>query len=193
MAHQQQGQYHEYPSGSPVVAASQGHLDYQMVYGLILLTFFASLILMSQNSRAEQQQASETIFVPDNLTFFNPLGEHAKNKKCKDPVPEMMDNEALYNSARDMQNTSIGASQRALNYQWLRAHQSQDNMHVGNKAFSKIIKMGLQSYWLGMKSGKPQIKQVAASVANTVNFNDDMSYDLKLSGNKFNLSVKYEF
>lgn len=193
MAHQKQGQYHEYPSEGRAIAAAPNRRDNQVVYGLILLTFFTGLIFISQASRAEQKQAAESIFVPDSLTFFNPLGEHAKNKKCKDPVPEMMDNEALYNSASDLQNTRIGASQRALNYQWLRAHQNQDNMHVGNKAFSKIIKMGLQSYWLGMKSGKPQLKKVAASVADTVNFNDDMTYDLKLSGNKFNLSVKYEF
>ena len=102
MAHQQQGQYHEYPSDSQAISAAPIRRDSQVVYGLILLTFFAGLILTSQSSRAEQQQAAESIFVPDTLTFFNPLGEHAKNKKCKDPVPEMMDNEALYNLASDI-------------------------------------------------------------------------------------------
>ena len=189
MAHQQQGK-----KDSIKIIAARREIDNQRFVSFFLLLALAlCLALFSQLSRAaEGITLNNSIFVPDKMVFFNPLGEQLKEKKCKEIEPQMMDNDALYQAALDLQDNSINTSQRALNYQWLRAHHTQDNMQYGGRAFSKILKIGLQSYWSGMKQDKNDLVNVASTMADKVAVND-MRYNLKVSGNKLNLSVKYEF
>lgn len=188
MANQQQGKQ----DSIKIIAIPAVPVESYLVNFYLLLSLTLCLALLSQATRAEESSSKPGIFVPDSLTFFNPLGDKIKEKKCKEITPQMMNNEALYQAALDLQDNSINTSQRALNYQWLRAHHTNDNIQYGNRAFSKILKMGLKSYWQEMKKDKTKISKVATNVADKVAFSD-MRYNMKVSGNKLNLSVKYEF
>ncbi len=189
MAYQKQGK-----QDSIKIIAAKREIDNQRIVSFFLLLSLAlCLALLTQSTRAETVVLNNNIFVPDNMVFFNPLvGEKLKKKRCKEIEPQMMDNEALYQAALDLQDNTINTSQRALNYQWLRAHHTQDNMKYGGRAFSTILKIGLQSYWSGMKQDKSDIVKVASTMADKVAL-DDMRYNFRVSGNKLNLSVKYEF
>ncbi len=195
MAYQQQGKRiratADTQSRVRVIAIESPRENEFLRYALLLLLAI-SLYLLSQLARAEVTIDTNELFVPDEFVFFKPGGESVKNKNCKDIIPQMMDNEALYQAVADLKNTNASTSHRALNHQWLRAHHNQDNFERGGRALSKVVRLGLYSYIEKLKKNKRGLVSSASNMAEKVAV-EDMQYDFKVSGNKLNLSVKYEF
>jgi len=195
MAYQQQGKRIRtaYSSKRKVrLIAIESRRENEVLRFALLFLVTVSLYLLSQIARAEASINPNELFVPDEFVFFKPGGESFKNKNCKDIIPQMMDNEALYQAVADLKNTNASTSHRALNHQWLRSHHNQDNFERGGRALSKVVKLGLYSYIEKLKKNKQGLVSSASNMAEKVAV-EDMQYDFKVSGNKLNLSVKYEF
>jgi len=174
-----------------IAIAREPQLTVQPWQVLLLLGITFCLAFVSQKAKADELELNHDSFIHDDLKFNNPLSNQQQASKA--PRTEVMDNEALYQAASNYQNTSINASQRALNHQWLRSHHHNDNVTYGGKALSKILKIGLNTYWNGQKTSSSKFNKMAKNMLSDKQFGDDVRYNLKMSGNKLNLSVKMEF
>lgn len=146
--------------------------------------FDQSLIIEPTN---EQQQ-----FIPDNLQFYNPLRQSQGHRR-HDPGITGMDNVSLYQAADNYLKKELNASQRALNHQWLEQHHYEMRISQGGRVLSKMIKMGFKTYWGGMRNSKFRTNNYVPDGEGIGKFSEDINYNVRMSDDKVNFTVAYEF
>ncbi len=86
----------------------------QQLLSLYLVFMLLACALLTPNAYA----ADEDWFAPDNLYFYNPLKNSSGSRSYHGSTLGMND-DALFQAAKDHRDNSMSASQRALNHQWL--------------------------------------------------------------------------
>lgn len=133
--------------------------------------------------------ADEDLFIPSLPVYYNPLGETKDRRQQSEPVT--LSNEALLRNADEIRNNRMPMTQRALNHQWLDQDRYEEETRLGGKVFSSIVKMGLKTYWDDLRDD--HLSESYLKSAGTSKSSKDVDYNLRLSGDKLNLSVKYDF
>ena len=155
----------------------------------LLTTCICGLSLDARCSDAGQGD----FFLPNDLRFYNPL-KHGLDKKAKaQTFKSVMSNEALEVAASNIRSNNMRSEHRALNHQWLQNHNGQDASLVGGDALKKLVKMGLKTYWQDGNTESESINKVQSTAKGWAKFSQDVDYKFRVSGNKFNLSVQYDF
>ncbi len=147
-----------------------------VVFGILLLPL-SSLV------------CADDLFIPDSTSALN---LQADNAFFIDSAFGM-DNQALYDSAENLRNNSMGMIQRRLNHQWLELHtrpESSENV-TGGRAVNEILKMGFKTYMAQHKRSKqhPLLRYTNSQGS----FSSALDYDVRLSDDKFKISFEYEF
>ena len=145
--------------------------------GILLLSVSASLL------------ADDNIFIPDSSSALN---LQADNAFFIDSAFGM-DNNALYESAENLRNNSMGMVQRRLNHQWLEVltYPDQSENVTGSRAINEILKMGFKTY---MEQHKRARQHPLLRYTNSHgSLNNALDYDFRLSDDKFSISFEYEF
>jgi hypothetical protein len=132
---------------------------------------------------------ADELFIPDSNSALN---LQAGNAFFIDSAFGM-DNQALYDAAENLRNNSMGTVQRQLNYQWLQVHTNPDEFKpaTGGRALNEILKMGWKTYREQNKRAKQN--RLMRYTDGHGKLGESMDYDLRLSDDKFNFSVEYEF
>ncbi|WP_255872845.1 hypothetical protein [Microbulbifer elongatus] len=148
------------------------------VLGLLLLPISSTLF-------------ADDIFIPDSNSALN---LQADNAFFIDSAFGM-DNNALYESAENLLNNSMGMIHRRLNHQWLEQHTRPSEYvdKTGGRAVNEILKMGFKTYMEQHKRSKQHPLLRYTQGGSKFNFNDALDYDVRLSDDKFKISVEYEF
>lgn len=132
---------------------------------------------------------ADEIFIPDSTTALN---LQADNAFFIDSAFGM-DNQALYESAENLRNNSMGMVHRRLNHQWLELHTRPDESQnvTGGRAVNEILKMGFKTYMEQHKRNKqhPLLRYTQSHG----NLNNKLDYDFRLSDDKFRVSFEYQF
>ncbi|MBB5212053.1 hypothetical protein [Microbulbifer hydrolyticus] len=132
---------------------------------------------------------ADDIFIPDSTSALN---LQADNAFFIDSAFGM-DNRALYESAENLRNNSMGMVQRRLNHQWLELHTRPEETQnaTGGRAVNEILKMGFKTYMEQHKRSKqhPLLRYTQSGGR----LNSALDYDVRLSDDKFRISVQYEF
>ncbi|WP_227718267.1 hypothetical protein [Microbulbifer sp. Q7] len=132
---------------------------------------------------------ADDIFIPDSTSALN---LQADNAFFIDSAFGM-DNQALYESAENLRNNSMGMVHRRLNHQWLELHTRPDQSQnvTGGRAVNEILKMGFKTYMEQHKRSKqhPLLRYTQSGGR----LNSALDYDFRLSDDKFKISVQYEF
>ncbi|WP_143186953.1 hypothetical protein [Microbulbifer donghaiensis] len=104
-----------------------------------------------------------------------------------------MDNEALYQSAENLRNNSMGIVQRRLNHQWLQMHTNPEKFQpiTGGKALNEILQMGWQTY--REKNKRKLDSGLMRYTSGHGKIGKAFDYDVRLSDDKFKFSFEYEF
>ncbi|WP_240914296.1 hypothetical protein [Microbulbifer sp. SH-1] len=133
--------------------------------------------------------AEDTIFIPDSTKALN---LQADNAFFIDSAFGM-DNNALFESAENLRNNSMGMVHRRLNHQWLEVHTYPDQSEnvTGGRAINEILKMGFKTYMEQHKRAKqhPLLRYTNSHGS----LNNALDYDFRLSDDKFSISFEYEF
>ncbi|TQV85675.1 hypothetical protein FKG94_02195 [Exilibacterium tricleocarpae] len=168
------------------------------------LPFYMATLLLALSAIAPQlswAENSDDIFIPDNLLFYNPL-KQTDNRVEISALPSTtgLDNQALEQAAMHFRDNQMNSTQRALNYQWLHQHHHQTDLEHDSKVLSKLLKMGLRTYWDNMQkpgfmTGKNSLGTGSGSKKSYRSSftKSEVDYDLKISGNKLKLSMDYKF
>ena len=149
-----------------------------VVLGLVLLPISSTLL-------------ADDIFIPDSNGALN---LQADNAFFVDSAFGM-DNQALYESAENLRNNSMGMIHRRLNHQWLEQHTRPSEYvdKTGGRAVNEILKMGFKTYMAQHKRSKQHPLLRYTQSEGKFKFNKALDYDFRLSDDKFKLSVEYEF
>ncbi|WP_233998875.1 hypothetical protein [Microbulbifer pacificus] len=146
-------------------------------FGILLLPISTTLL------------AEDTIFIPDSSSALN---LQADNAFFIDSAFGL-DNTALYESAENLRNNSMGMVHRRLNHQWLEVHTYPDQSEnvTGGRAINEILKMGFKTY---MEQHKRARQHPLLRYTNSHgSLNSGVDYDFRLSDDKFSISFEYEF
>ncbi|WP_239692484.1 hypothetical protein [Microbulbifer mangrovi] len=132
---------------------------------------------------------AEDMFIPDSTTALN---LQADNAFFIDSAFGM-DNHALYESAANLRNNSMGMVHRRLNHQWLELYTSPDesNNVTGGRAVNEILKMGFKTYMEQHKRNK--VHPLLRYTQSNGNLKQNLDYDFRLSDDKFRFSFEYQF
>ncbi|WP_226702363.1 hypothetical protein [Microbulbifer elongatus] len=132
---------------------------------------------------------ADDIFIPDSTSALN---LQADNAFFIDSAFGM-DNQALFESAENLRNNSMGMVHRRLNHQWLEQHtRPEETQNVtGGRAVNEILKMGFKTYMEQHKRSKqhPLLRYTNSGGR----LNNALDYDFRLSDDKFKISIQYEF
>ncbi|MBY6212738.1 hypothetical protein [Microbulbifer agarilyticus] len=132
---------------------------------------------------------ADDIFIPDSDSALN---LQADNAFFTDSAFGM-DNEALYESAENLRNNSMGMVHRRLNHQWLEQHTRPSDYaeKTGGRAVNEILKMGFKTYMAQHKRNKqhPLLRYTQSEGK----FSNVLDYDFRLSDDKFKFTFEYEF
>lgn len=138
---------------------------------------------------ASSSVLADGIFIPDSNTALN---LQADNAFFIDSAFGM-DNHALYESAENLRNNSMGMVHRRLNHQWLElyTHPDESNNVTGGRAVNEILKMGFKTYMAQHKRNKqhPLLRYTQSNG----NLNQNLDYDFRLSDDKFRFTFEYQF
>ena len=175
-------------------------LGNQNYWQLVLLMLITALgMAVPQLGKADSANADlneeSGFFIPDNMHFYNPLKHsNGAEKTNYKPNTKNLDNKSLIEAAAHYRSNNMNATQRALNYQWLQQqHHSGKDIDYGSKVLSKLFKMGLQTYWNSVQSNAIRSNKMAPDANGRGFFTQDVSYDMKVSADKINISLEYEF
>jgi len=132
---------------------------------------------------------ADELFIPDSSSALN---LQADNAFFIDSAFGM-DNQALYESAENLRNNSMGIVHRRLNHQWLEVHTHPEDAEniTGGRAVNEILKMGFKTYMAQHKRSKQH--SLLRYTQGHGKFNNALDYDVRFSGDKFKLSFEYEF
>ncbi|NIB41537.1 hypothetical protein HBA55_18180 [Pseudomaricurvus alkylphenolicus] len=180
-----------------VIAAER--TDSRFVAGAVfLIACLLALLICAGATSVHAEKMIEAdkhddLFVPDRLNFYNPLKHTGSERKRYQPQNTALTNNQLETICDQIRNNEMSASQRALNYQWLEQDAEGAELHVGSKVVSKLVKMGLRTYWNGVHGKHYATSSVLPDGNGHGKFTEEVDYKIRLSGNKLKLSVKYEF
>ncbi len=155
----------------------------------------ACVLLMSSSVHsAEGIQADQhyDLFVPDKMSYYNPLKHNKREPKHYATSSIALSNLQLEDAANQIRTNEMSSEQRALNHQWLEQHHHGDTPDVGSKVLSKLMKMGLKTYWDGVRNTHSSAKAIPDGNGSG-KVSEDVDYKIRLSGNKVKLSFEYEF
>ncbi len=170
-----------------------------------LFTLALSMALSTTLPGLAKADNSEDIFIPDHLLYYNPLKNSDDiDRTSVSTSAVILDNKSLEQAAMQLRDSGMNATQRALNYQWMRQYHQQSEVEYGSKVLSKLFKMGLRTYWDKLQKTSTLAGKVSAAGSTgggrqsgnsggSFDFSDDIDYDLKISGNKLKLSMDYKF
>lgn len=155
----------------------------------------AALLLacLQVGSASAVQLEDSSTFVPDRLNYFNPLKRDAYQDSHDETSSVTYTNYQLENAAEQIRTNNMSAQQRALNHQWLEQKHYNDDLYVGSKVFSKLMKMGLRTYWDGLRSKHYSTAKALPNGDGTGSVTEDVEYNVRVSGDKIKLSLEYEF
>ena len=110
------------------------------------------------------------------------------------PVDNKLSNEELAERAEALRDQSLSITQRALNHQWMSQYQHSNNVE-GSKAFSRLFKRGFKKYWDQKRKTDFANKDYIPNSdgKGKVKMGGDIDYDVRVSSNKINLGLTYEF
>lgn len=159
------------------------------------LSAACALLISSSVHASEGIQADQhnDLFVPDELSYYNPLKHNKRPTKRYITSSVALSNLQLENAANQIRTNEMSSQQRALNHQWLEQHHHGDNPDVGSKVLSKLVKMGLKTYWDGVRNKHYSAAQVIPDGDGSGKVSEEVDYKIRLSGNKVKLSFEYEF
>jgi len=158
-----------------------------MMSGILLL---CSLFMMNAYASSPILDASGTIFIPDSFNYYNPL-KHGATQTSRAADAHALDNLQLESAARYIRANEMSAEQRALNHQWL-SQEGNNNIHIGNKVLSSIMRMGLKTYWSSVRNKHYKSTAVPDGNGNG-QLTEEVEYKLRLSQNKVRLVLEYDF
>lgn len=149
------------------------------------LSAVLGLLLLPASSGA----LADDIFIPDSNSGLN---LQADNAFFIDSAFGM-DNQALYESADNLRNNSMGMVHRRLNHQWLQLYTNPEETETttGGRAVNEILKMGFKTYM--EQHRRNQQHPLLRYTKSHGKFNSALDYDVRLSGDKFKVSFEYEF
>ncbi len=131
---------------------------------------------------ADQATAGDDFFLPTELS-----GGHSASF----PVSGTLSNEQLIIYAAAIRDQHLSATQRALNHQWLSQYQNDDRID-GSRAFSRLFQRGFKEYWdKKRKEDFADLNYVPDS--NGKGSVSEMNYDIRLSSDKINFGLTYDF
>lgn len=144
----------------------------------------------------ESSANANDFFIPGNQHYYNPL-KHSNDRVTTDYKPNAtaLDNKSLIEAANHFRSNDMNALQRELNYQWLHQQHHNKDIYLGSKVVSKIFKMGFKTYWKNLrKSQNPLGKSsMTPDAEGKGKLMGDLNYNMRVSGDKLKVSVKYEF
>jgi len=149
-----------------------------------------ALIITSAQASSPVLIDSGDLFLPDSFNYYNPL-KHGTDKAARAADPHALDNQQLETAANYIRANEMSAEQRALNHQWL-SQTGDGSIHLGNKVLSSIMRMGLKTYWVGVRN--KHYKSTAMPDGNgNGQLTEEVEYKLRLSQDKVRLVLKYDF
>ncbi|WP_226665660.1 hypothetical protein [Microbulbifer aggregans] len=133
--------------------------------------------------------ADDNLFIPDSNSALN---LQADNAFFIDSAFGM-DNHALFESAENLRNNSMGMVHRRLNHQWLEfyTHPEEAQTATGGRAVNEILRMGFKTYMAQHKRSKQN--SLLRYTQGHGKLNSALDYDVRLSDDKFKISFEYEF
>ncbi|SEA31969.1 hypothetical protein [Microbulbifer marinus] len=160
------------------------HCSFRFRTSKHLLAVFSLLLLPAASSCL-----ADELFIPDSSSALN---LQADGTFFIDSAFGM-DNVALYESAENLRNNSMGLVHRRLNYQWLQMHTNPDQFQpvTGGKALNEILKMGWQTY--REKNRRKLDNGLMRYTSGHGKIGKAFDYDVRLSDDKFKFSFEYEF
>lgn len=163
--------------------------------GAVTLALACSVVVASSFSYAESVQADKNndLFVPDKLSYYNPLKHNQQESKRYATSSIALSNTQLENAANQIRTNDMSSEQRALNHQWLEQHHHGDDPYIGSKVLSKLMKMGLRTYWDGVRNKHYSSASAVPDGNGSGKVTEEVDYKIRLSGNKVKLSFEYEF
>lgn len=135
-------------------------------------------------------QTSSALVLPEDMNYYNPLKHGRDGSEWIRSTG--MGNEELLRSAANIRSEDMSQQQRALNHQWL-AQQGHHDVRIGGKVVSKLVKMGFRTYWDGVRNKHYKHNKAVPTSNGNGQITQDVDYKIRLSGDKFKLSVSYEF
>ncbi len=136
-------------------------------------------------------QTSSALVLPDDMNYYNPL-KHGREDDSQWIRSTGMSSEELLRSAGHIRSQDMSQQQRALNHQWLLQQDHQD-VRIGGKVVSKLVKMGFRTYWDGVRNKHYRDNKAVPTSNGNGQITQDVDYKIRLSGDKLKLSVSYEF
>lgn len=163
--------------------------------GAFTLALACSILVNAPISIAEGIQADQhnDLFVPDKLSYYNPLKHNDTQKKRYATSKVALSNTQLEDAANHIRTNDMSSEQRALNHQWLEQHHHGDDPYIGSKVLSKLMKMGLRTYWDGVRNKHYSSAKAIPDSNGSGKVTEEVDYKIRLSGNKVKLSFEYEF
>ncbi|GAA5317399.1 MAG: hypothetical protein AseanaTS_26040 [Candidatus Pelagadaptatus aseana] len=167
--------------------------------GLAVIAKSAALVAVMAFSSgvAQAQEPLADDVVSYEMNFYNPL-KNGRSYRSLMPAAAL-DNEALIRAAEDIRSAEMSVEHRALNHRWLGDSDGED-LKFGGKVVSTLLQMGLRTYWDGIRSeneflNSKAVPDVSGKGKLAIGGSDaeEVDYKIRLSGDKINLSVNYEF
>ncbi len=131
-------------------------------------------------------------YIPEQLNYYNPLKHARSNSRQYDSGAAGMSNEQLATMAEYIRNNEMSTQQRALNHQWLEQEHYNDDIRVGGKVLSYLLRMGFRTYWDGLRNKHSSTNLVPDGDGNG-QITEEVEYKLRLSEDEAKLMVEYEF
>ena len=172
--------------------ASQNH-NCQPVIPALWVTVALTILMATPLVYAEPES---NLYLPQQPSRYNPLQNSADQKKNTSSLAEFnrhLDNESLLRSAEQLRSTSMSADQRALNHQWLQQDESDDQVQLGGRVLSTLMKMGFKTYWEGNRIELDDGDNAMPNSQGNGKFTEDIDYKIRMSGDKIKFSFEYDF
>lgn len=134
--------------------------------------------------------SGNALVLPEDMNYYNPL-KHGRSE-TQWLSTGGLDNDELLREAGNIRSRDMSQQQRALNHQWLE-QEEQSDVRVGGKVVSELVKMGFRTYWDGVRNKHYRDNKAVPTSSGNGQISRDIDYKIRLSGDKFRLSVSYDF
>ena len=92
-----------------------------------------------------------------------------------------------------MRDSSLSASQRAMNYQWLSEHSGSESAIHGKRAVSKLFQRSLKGYWNRKRDEHFGDNTLVPDSEGRGSVSSSFNYDVHVSSDELELGIVYEF
>lgn len=173
------------------------HLSLRLFFALIFFSASSLILAQPTSSTVQPQREVLSASAPAAITvitigYYNPLtgkNQHAFNHNLK--TISALNNEDLEYLAINMQDKH-STSLRLLNNQWLTQHSSQYGFKNNGRAVSKILQMGLRTYWNQVREAHYKNNTVIPDGDGKGSFGL-MEYDLDVDSDGLEIGFTYQF